>query len=757
MLCEYCEKEINDEAVFCQHCGHNIVVWKLEPGTKLHHGRYEVIEPLGSGGMASVYLAEDLNLDNTPCVLKVMTDEFRDAKERKYAIGKFKEEAVMLARLRHTNLPVVQNHFLEDGRYYLVMDHIEGDTLDDIVNSTIEDECFLAEELVIEWMKQICDVLHYLHTRDPMIIHRDVKPDNLMEQEEDGRIMLLDFGVASKPTKKDTGTLVGTPGYASPEQYLGKAYPQSDIFALGATFHRLLTGYDPAEDDEADEDPTSLFIYPPLSDFRDDLTPGLEKIIARATDLEVENRYPTAKAFKEALIQLKEKPEELRPKKRFPGPRVGKGRGIIKETDNVILKRKGPGLGIKKPSPKKPTGVPIVSDKLKLRTDLTLPVLKQKMAGIAALDIGTHEIKLLVLDIDGNGHVYPKVIAADKTPEGTVERGVILNPKGLSKKLIPLMKSLGNMEIVTSISPYCLSMRTLKIPVTPEEKVPSMFSANLDQLIPIPVDRCYMNYEIVTPSIPGDEGNMRVRITAILKDAYDNLNKTMYLSALSTDKILLEPVGLAELAKMMIIDEEKKKDVAIINIGMEGTSVSLIKDEILSQTLAFTHGGKTLTKALMQAERLSYGKAEEVKRTECSADLTYSEGKSATYFQILLPHFKDWATEILKSLRFFGPEYRLNKFKSVIFCGGGIQLRNLHKHLSSQLKITSDKFVFPKSKDAKLNMKAIKEKEPSLMPCMGLAISPYIDVKYFKPDKKGAKIKHKKKKKSLFGSLFGMG
>jgi len=747
VLCEYCEREINDDAIFCQFCGHTIVEWKLDPGQTLHHGRYKVKKALGSGGMASVYLAEDLNLDKTPCVLKVMSDKFTSAKERKYAIDKFKEEAVMLARLRHTNLPVVQNHFSEDGRYYLVMDYVQGETLEDILNSTLEDECLLSEDLVLEWIMQVCDVLHYLHTRKPMIIHRDVKTDNLMEQADDGRIMLLDFGVASMPTKKETGTLVGTPGYASPEQYLGKAYPQSDVFAMGVTLHRLLTGFDPSEEDEDElEDPTSLFTYPPLNEFREDLSPGLQDIITKSTQLEVENRFSSAKEFKEALIKLKEKPRQ-----KFPGSLSGKGRGIIKEKDRIILQRKKVGLqGVKSISPAKapPTDL---SETLKIKTDMSIPLLKDNLSRLAALEIGTYEIKLLVIDVDGNGNLFPKIIAADRTPDKTVSSGLILEPDKLSRKLGSLMEELKGFEIITSIPSYCCSVRTLKVPATSEEKLPSIFATDLQKVMPLPVDRCYINYEIVTPSIPGDEKNMRIRITATVKDAFLNLQKTLKMSGILCNKVALEPFVLANLAGLMIRDEEKKKDVLIINIGSEGTSIAVIKDGLFTQTAAFTHGGKNLTQALMQAERLNYEDAENLKKTECSADLTSATGKSASLFQVLLPHFKDWTTEMIKSLRFFGPEYSLNKFKSVIFCGGGIQLKNLHKHLGSQLKSKSDKFFLPKSKEAKINMEVLQNKEVALMTCMGLAISPYTGIEYLKP-RASVKIK---KKKGFFDSLFG--
>jgi len=740
--CEYCSKEVDIEAVFCQHCGHNVVPWAIEAGTKLHSGRYEVVQSLGAGGMAKVYLAEDLNLDNTPCVIKVMTDEFKDKQERDYAINKFKDEAVTLARLRHPNLPVVQNHFLEDGRYYLVMDYIEGENLDDILYDALEDECLLAEEAVLDWGIMICDVLHYLHCREPMIIHRDVKPENLMEQ-TDGRIMLLDFGVAHISKKKETGTLVGTPGYASPEQYLGKAYPQSDIFALAVSLHRLFTGFDPAE--EAEDSKRGLFSFPKLNEFREDLSPGLQDVISKALKLEVDERYDSAKEFKEALQKLKEKPVEVKPKKAV---RKRTGRTGSLAISGILKLRAG-----RKP-PKKATEpevkTPIFSEIFKIKTSKSLSELKQRLNKLVGLDIGTHEIKLLQLDVDGNRHIYPKILRTFKTPSKTVSNGVITNPAPLSRALIEIMKEMKDIEVITSLSSYCTSVRTIKMPATSPVKLPSVLSkSDLSQLFPLPIEECHVQYEILSPPGEEDDNNMKVRITATRKDAFNNLRKTLKGAKLNFDKIASEPFSLAALADHMIHIGNRKKNLAIINMGSEGTSLTLVRDYVLSQTIAFPHGGKHLTQALMQAERVKLSEAEEYKRTKCDANI-WVKSTTSNLFQVLMPHVKDWITEIIKALRYFGPDYRTNKFNSIIFCGGGIQLKNFQKHLNSQLKISSDKFFLPRSKAVSMDLELIEQKDPVLMTCMGLILTDFIDFNYLKFDLP------KPKKKSFFSSLFGI-
>lgn len=741
MVCDYCGKEIDEKSPYCQFCGHNVIPWCLEAGSKLHHGRYEIVQSLGAGGMATVYLAEDLNLDNTPCVIKVMTDAFKDSHERDYAINKFKDEAVMLARLRHPNLPVVQNHFLEEGRYFLVMDYIEGENLDDMLYDALEDDCLLAEEVVVDWGVQICDVLHYLHCRDPMIIHRDVKPENLMEQ-SDGRIMLLDFGVAHISKKRETGTLVGTPGYASPEQYLGKAYPQSDIFALGVSLHRLLTGFDPAE--EAQEgSKRGLFSYPRLNEFRDDLAPGLQDVISRALKMEVDERFVTAKEFKEALQKIKEKPEaaktEIKPRKRT---------GRTGSLAVSIQKKIGQRAPTKPAEPEVKT--PIFSEIFKIKTSKNLPELKQRLSEIVALDIGTHAIKLLQLDVDGNRHVYPKLIKTVKTPPKTVSGGMIVDPKALGKGVMEVMEGLNGVEVIASLSPYCTSVRTIKMPVTSPVKLPAVLSkSDLSQLFPIPVEECHIQYEILAPVAEDDEKNMKVRISATRKDAVENLIKTLNSAKLNSDKIASEPFVLANLADYMIHIGNRKKNLAIINMGAEGTALALVRDQVLSQTAVFPHGGKHLTQALMQTERVKFSDAEKLKSTECDADM-WGKTTGTNLFQVLMPHIKDWITEILKALRYFGPDYRFNKFNSIVFCGGGIELKNLQKHLNSQLKISSDKFPLPRSKAVSMDEQLILEQEPAMMTAMGLILTEFMEFPYLKFELP------KPKKKSFFSSLFGI-
>lgn len=723
LTCNYCNKEIkNLRADFCEFCGNNIKSAIVLPGTTLYHERYKIVKPLDSGGMASIYLAEDLNLDNTPCVIKVMLDNFKNPLERNSAIQKFKDEAVILARLRHPGLPVVMNHFIEENRYYLVMDYVSGKSLDNILYEVLNDDCLLAEELIIDWGIQICDILHYLHTNDPVIVHRDIKPENIIERLNE-KIMLLDFGVARIFSKADNDSLVGTMGYAAPEQYKGEAYPESDIFALGASLHRLLTGYDPAGDDENAKE--TLFTYPSVKDFRDDCSSEIQTIISKATALEVKDRYPSALELKKELLKLIDKAPEKEASKKF---------------SKIIAKPlKIPYKGTKPSS----STTSLIKGCFKVKTEIPLEKAADKLSRLVSIDIGSYEIKLLQLEIVDNSCLYPKIITTEKTPEGAVSNGIILDPHKLSKTLKSMIEELGECEFITAVSPYCTCVRTIKLSSAPLEKIPELLSGGLKQLIPLPVEDSRIEYEIISPA-DTNEKNMKVRVTAILEKAYKNLEETLSLSGIKSCKIYSGAKSIVNLMKLIIEDNAKKQHLAVINMGSEGTSLTLVRDSVLAQTACFMKGGKSFTDVIMKIEQADYNRAEELKRTNCDADMTRSNSKEINLFQILIHHFTEWMNELSKTLNQFGPDYRLNKFDSVIFSGGGLEIKNLHKYINNQLNIKSSKFFIPecKKKTRSDDDKIILNNAPVIMTCMGLIVRSLKEEVQFKKKPK-TKIIHK--------------
>ena len=216
----------------------------MTDSAKLLQGRYQIVEPIARGGMGAVYLAEDMRLSGRLVAIKENLEITPDSRQQ------FEREAVILARLRHPNLPQVTDFFVEaSGQQYLVMEYIPGQNLQQLLQQGGP----LPVAEVLDISNAVMAALAYMHTwRDPKsgqprpIIHRDVKPANI-KRTPDGRIVLVDFGIAKVAT--DTATALSaralTPGYAPLEQYHGGTDERSDIYALGATLYALLTGRTP--------------------------------------------------------------------------------------------------------------------------------------------------------------------------------------------------------------------------------------------------------------------------------------------------------------------------------------------------------------------------------------------------------------------------------------------------------------------------------------------------------------------------------
>src|SRR6266705_188048 len=211
------------------------------------------------------------------------------------ATENFKSEALLLAGLTHPNLPSIYDHFSEAGRWYLVMDFIEGETLEERLNK--EPEGRLSVEEAQRIGIQLCTVLGYLHGRQPPIIFRDLKPANIM-MTPDGHLYLIDFGIARhfKPGQAKDTIAFGSPGYAAPEQY-GKAQTtaRSDIYSLGATLHNLLTGIDPS---------LSPFQFAPLQQQGRPIPPGLESLIMQMLEMNEGKRPESMIAIKQQLQSI---------------------------------------------------------------------------------------------------------------------------------------------------------------------------------------------------------------------------------------------------------------------------------------------------------------------------------------------------------------------------------------------------------------------------------------------------------------------
>jgi F-box protein 11 len=303
MLCDRCGASNRSHARFCTSCGKqlqtvNIPVQSLTgmlSSNALLGQRYRVVKLLGQGGMGAVYQVEDLRLRRALRAAKELSQNGMSGVELRTATEAFEREAQMLAQLSSPHLPRIYDHFPEDGRWYLVMDFIEGETLAERLDRATDDKFTPSEAIRVAY--QLCTVLHDLHTQQPPIIFRDLKPGNIMLTAQD-HVYLIDFGIArffKQGQAKDTIAL-GSPGYAAPEQY-GKAQstPSSDIYGLGVTLHQMLSGHDPSADP---------FQFADLNlDHLPD-GPALAALVAEMVELKREKRPTSVLEVRQRLEQI---------------------------------------------------------------------------------------------------------------------------------------------------------------------------------------------------------------------------------------------------------------------------------------------------------------------------------------------------------------------------------------------------------------------------------------------------------------------
>jgi len=303
-------------ARFCVKCGASVVgappanIPATVPGTSgpslqappsptlsLCSGRYTDVLPLSDrGGMGLIFRARDTRRGQQPCVIK----QLRPDPDLDEAL--FQREAAFLAELRHPNLPACWDAFSENGTHYLVSDLIEGQALQD----RIEQQGPASENDVRRWGIDLCDALVYLHSQQPPIIHRDIKPDNVIITPE-GNAILVDFGIARRyeAGRRDTMKM-GTWGYLPPEQKAGRTEPRSDLYALGGTLYFALTGNDPQLLNIVDINLQwrNGVSFPPVRDANPQVSAEMEAILLHATRVLAEDRFPSARAMLDDLRNL---------------------------------------------------------------------------------------------------------------------------------------------------------------------------------------------------------------------------------------------------------------------------------------------------------------------------------------------------------------------------------------------------------------------------------------------------------------------
>lgn len=275
----------------------------LAPETVLQN-RYRIIRQLGQGGMGAVYEALDERLDATVALKETL---FADERLRK----QFEREARLLARMHHPALPRVSDHFSEGDGQFLVMQYIAGDDLAQMMTSK---QGPFPPDQVLNWGDQLLDALDYLHTQDPQIVHRDIKPQNLKLTSR-GQIILLDFGLAKGQTGgisvvTTSASIFGyTPNYAPLEQIQGLGTDaRSDIYALSATLYHLITGIKPPDAltraaalVNGQPDPLR-----PANEINGNIGPEVSSVLARGMSQNREQRFATAEAMRSALKETSE-------------------------------------------------------------------------------------------------------------------------------------------------------------------------------------------------------------------------------------------------------------------------------------------------------------------------------------------------------------------------------------------------------------------------------------------------------------------
>lgn len=270
----------------------------LESGTILNNGKYRIIHKLGMGGQGTAYIAHaslSHASENEVVLKEFVLPVFPDPRVRKSAAERFQEEANLLSGIDHDQVVGFIEIFIEDHRLYLVMEKVDGISLEDLVVG----EGPQSEEVVIDLMISMARILRHLHSLTPPVIHRDFTPDNLI-LERSGQVKLIDFSVAMEFKNEITGQVVGKVNYIAPEQFQGKASTMSDIYSLGATSFFLLTG----------EAPEAISTSSPLAFARESsgkFSPSLDAIIRRCTATDLSKRYQSVDNLLVELQALQKK------------------------------------------------------------------------------------------------------------------------------------------------------------------------------------------------------------------------------------------------------------------------------------------------------------------------------------------------------------------------------------------------------------------------------------------------------------------
>lgn len=323
-----CNTLNRDEATFCSNCGRGLelALQVHNPGTVI--GRwYQVLNLIGHGGFGAVYEAEVVGRRGLRVALKETIDPEH--------VGDFQKEFAALRNIEHENLPLYLDVFEAEGRGYLVMEYVRGQSLYDVIQNQ---GGLVLERLVISYGIQICDVLEYLHSQEPPILHRDIKPHNIRLTPE-GLIKLVDFGLVKLGVDSSERAVArgGSLAYAPLEQWLGGTDDRSDIYSLGATIYHLLTGRTP--DPPARRQGLVPDPLPHPRELNPKVSPFLAEVVLTAMSMERAHRHQSAADLREDLLDAARHSRATRP---FAASIPGAGRRGTTPLSNSLVQRTPP-------------------------------------------------------------------------------------------------------------------------------------------------------------------------------------------------------------------------------------------------------------------------------------------------------------------------------------------------------------------------------------------------------------------------------
>ena len=750
MFCPKCGKDNQKENKFCRSCGHSLAEEIKEEDVKfLYYDRYKVIKPLRTGGMSTIYLAEDVTFDGLIYVIKEMSDVFTDDEEREYAIKKFKEEAYIQAKLRHPNIPVVNNHFLENNKYYIVMDYVEGINLEDLLqDSPVKG---LSEKDVGDWAIQICEILEYLHSEDPPIIHRDIKPSNFIKREPDGRIMIIDFGIAKIFETQETVTLTGTPGYIAPELYRGQTDTRADIYALGATMHQLLTGRDPSL--------AAPFAFPTITSIRPDVSKIMEKIIEKCLEKELEDRYSSATALKNDLIALKQpapavpsiginqamkKPlliTETTPQKIFKGQDKKEALKLMRDGSPPSSPSSPPPLPPPLPPPisqpvmeEPPVKKEDIQSSISYLRSVQLQSFQGKQAivkilkSFVGIDIGTERIKILQFAIDDGYFIHPSGMAVAEIPPNTVRDGIIINPKtvGAFIKQIIDKQGIKARRAIVSIPRICAKNTSFVVPERATYKMDDIILEEAKKHFSFSLKKAKVCYETLDFFDPDQMGKLNVLVWAAEEKVIEAIKQAMAYAGLYLWDTEFESFAIKNSLELILSDQNKQNSVAVVSLGASSSAVHIIRNSQIWFNRSFFPGGSEFTSAIADRINVDRKQAESLKITKANMDISRASHIDYVLFKTIDPlvtRIKEEIEDIIKSYR---EKYKIPMPPSVLLCGGTSLLKNIDHFIEKDNSFKAALFKLPASRKIEANRELIEELGTSFMVTMGLTIKPYL-------------------------------